>query len=230
LHGVFTRRGGVSAPPFDSLNVSDAVGDRPEAVAQNLQIIKDVFGTKDLVQMNQVHGRDIRVIRRDDGHIPDTPPRVDALITDVPGLALMVKQADCQGVIIHDPIRNVISVVHCGWRGNVENILGHVVVRMQAAFGCNPSELLAAIGPSLGPCCAEFSSHQDIFPQEFTAYADRSKHFNLWSISCRQLTDSGLLAGNIEVAWICTRCGKDTFYSYRREKTTGRFGTIVMLR
>ena len=89
--------------------------------------------------------------------------QADAMITDVPGMGLMIKQADCQAVILFDPRKNVIANVHCGWRGNVKNILGRVVHLMEQRFHCKAEDLVAAIGPSLGPCCAEFITYRDIF-------------------------------------------------------------------
>lgn len=229
IHGVFTRRGGVSDWPYNSLNTSYTVGDRPENVAANLSKIKEAVGAERLVFMNQSHRDGILVLRQ--GH-PDTQgevPSVDAVIADVPGIALLVKQADCQGVIISDPRKGVVANVHCGWRGNVRNILGGVVTRMKELFGCQGSDLLAAVGPSIGPCCAEFVGHERIFPELFKRFMVRENYFDLWAISCRQLVDAGLREENIEVAGICTRCRTDLFYSYRGEGRTGRFGTVVML-
>jgi copper oxidase (laccase) domain-containing protein len=76
----------------------------------------------------------------------------DAMVTNLTGVALMVKQADCQAVILFDPEKKVVANVHCGWRGNTANLLGRVIDRMKASFGCTPAALRAAIGPSLGPC------------------------------------------------------------------------------
>ena len=230
IHGVFTRHGGVSAPPFDTLNTSYAVGDRQEDVAENIRKVRCVIQAKDLMYMNQSHGDGILVLRQGALCINGEALDVDALITDIPGVGLMVKQADCQGVIIYDPEKNVVADVHCGWRGNVQNILAGVVSRMNKEFGCRQSGLLAAIGPSLGPCCAEFIGHKEIFPKAFEGFMTRENHFDLWAVSCRQLTEAGLRPEHIEVAGICTKCRKDLFFSYRAEGTTGRFGTVVMIR
>ncbi len=229
MHGVFTRHGGKSDPPFDTLNVSYGVGDRPENVAENIRKIRNVIDTKDLVHMSQSHGDNILVLGQG-RPAEDETPSADAMITGVPRIALLVKQADCQGTIIYDPHRNVVANVHCGWRGNVRNILESVVVRMKEIFGCKKSDLLAAIGPSLGPCCAEFVGYGDIFPAKFERFRVQENHFDLWAASCRQLQEAGLRADNIEVAGICTRCRTDLFYSYRGEGKTGRFGTVAMLR
>jgi YfiH family protein len=228
-HGVFTRRGGVSEPPYNTLNTSFSVGDREDHVAQNLGTIKKTMAISHLAFMNQSHGIDIAVFRGGGDNLFHEPPNADAMITDIPGLGVMVKQADCQAVILFDPGKKVVANVHCGWRGNVRNILGTVVKRMKDTFGCNAADLVAAIGPSLGPCCAEFVTHQDLFPKDFMQFMVRENWFDLWALSCWQLEEAGLMAENIALAKVCTRCHRDIFYSYRGEGKTGRFGTVVML-
>ena len=89
---------------------------------------------------------------------------------------------------------------------------------------------MAAIGPSLGPCCAEFVTYRDIFPEEFDRFMVDENHFDLWALSSWQLENAGMRPENIEVAGLCTRCRTDLFYSYRAEGNTGRFGTVAMLR
>lgn len=229
-HAVFTRLGGTSVPPFDSLNTSYIVDDHADKVRKNLNIIQNVLGARDLMFMNQSHGDRILVIREDSPNRPTRPPAADAMITKVPGIALMVNQADCQGIIIFDPVSAVVANVHCGWRGNVTNIPAKVVARMTQEFGCNASDLMAAIGPSLGPCCAEFTGYEEIFPDNFTHFMVREDYFNLWAVSSSQLQEAGLLEKNIEIAGICTSCRTDLFYSYRGDGNTGRFGTVAMLR
>jgi len=228
-HAVFSRRGGFSKAPFESLNTSYSVGDVEGAVTKNLYGIMGNIGAAGLFFMEQCHGARAVIIRgrSTDGLIKI--PDADALITNEPGMALMVKQADCQGVIIFDPQKEVLAVAHCGWRGNVLNILGKVVKMMADEFGASPDMLKAAIGPSLGPCCAEFITYQDIFPASFKDCMVRDGYFDLWSLSRRQLMDAGLVEGNIETARICTRCNRNLFYSYRGEAKTGRFATVAML-
>lgn len=230
VHGIFTRHGGTSSPPFHTLNISDTVGDRPESVAENIQKIKQVLSAVEMVQMDQFHGNDIFVLDESRIDLKMAPPAVDAIITHVPYVALIVKQADCQGVVLYDPKQHVVAVVHCGWRGNVNDILGRVVDRMKIRYGCKGDDLQAAIGPSLGPCCAEFIHYKDIFPNAFERYRRQKNHFDLWALSCGQLKDAGLQPENISLAGICTRCRTDLFFSYRGEGTTGRFGTVAMLK
>lgn len=229
FHAVFTRRGGVSNPPHNTLNTSYTVGDRPEDVKRNLNRIKQVAGADRLISMNQSHGNDVFVLRKDRLSNLVEAPTADAMITNILHVAIMIKQADCQGVIIFDPTRKVLANVHCGWRGNVRNILGIVIRRMKQEFDCQESDLLAAIGPSLGPCCAEFVTHRQIFPESFKRFMVRQNYFDLWAVSSRQLISAGVLEENIEVAGICSCCNTDLFYSYRAEGKTGRFGAVAML-
>lgn len=229
-HAVLTRHGGVSRPPFHTLNTAYATGDDQARVTTNLEITKRLLGARELKFMNQVHSTGILVLRRHDHRRFYEALDGDAIITDMTGVALMVKQADCQAVILYDPERRVIANVHCGWRGNTQDILGSAVARMTSDFKSDPAHMKAAIGPSLGPCCAEFVSHSEIFPEAFRPFMVRENYFDLWKLSCRQLIEAGINRKNIELAGICTRCRTDLFYSYRAEGVTGRFATLVMLR
>ena len=229
-HFVFTRHGGVSDSVFRSLNVSSSTGDSVKNVEANLSIIRNVAGATRLTSMNQVHGKTIAVFREGDPEDSRAPVTADAMITNLTGAALLVKQADCQAVILYDPANKVISNVHCGWRGNAHGLLGRVVACMREEFGCDPSRMRAAIGPSLGPCCAEFITYKEIFPEGFQPFMSRDHYFDLRAISRSQLLEAGLKAGHIEAADCCTRCRTDLFYSYRGEGKTGRFATVVMLR
>jgi YfiH family protein len=227
VHAVFTRQGGVSPSPFDTLNTSFSTGDRKERVSTNLKIIQHTVGAKHLTFINQVHGTDIWVLRTPPS---EQPVRADALITDVKEVAIMVKQADCQAIILYDPIKGVLANVHCGWRGNARNFLAAVLRRMSGEFGTEPHDLRAAIGPSLGPCCAEFVTHENLFPEDFHPFMVRKNYFDLWQITRWQLREAGLREEHIETAGICTRCRTDLFFSYRARKVTGRFATVAMLR
>jgi YfiH family protein len=229
-HAVYTRRGGVSRPPYDNLNTSYSVGDKVEHVTTNLRIIQQSIGAPHLQYMNQVHGTHVLVFDRDKGVASAggaTP--ADAMMTNLSGVALMVKQADCQAVLLFDPRKRVVANVHCGWRGSRANILGKVIDRMKLCFGISPAEVRAAIGPSLGPCCAEFASYRTLFPASFNPFMVSKNHFDLWEISRWQLLEAGVRKERIEVAGICTRCRTDLFFSHRGEGTTGRFATVVML-
>jgi YfiH family protein len=229
IHRVFTRMGGVSKRPFESLNISSSVGDDTRRVEKNLQIIKNNMGSDRLLFMDQFHGDDIISINKKDDRPLLKNYKGDALITNIPYTTLMVKQADCQGIILFDRARHVLAVVHSGWRGSTLNIIGKVVGRMMEEYKCDPYQILAAIGPSLGLCCAEFVSYREIFPASFQTHMVKDNYFNLWDLSITQLLISGLRRENIETSGICTKCNNHLFFSYRGEGTTGRFATAAMI-
>ena len=116
----------------------------------------------------------------------------DALITAVPGLALAVQVADCQAILIYDPVRRVVANVHSGWRGSINEIASKTVVAMGQKFGCRSVDMVAAIGPSLGLCCAEFVNYRTEIPESLWKYKDNTNHFDFWKISRDQLVIGGL--------------------------------------
>jgi polyphenol oxidase len=230
MHGFFTRQGGVSLGPYHSLNVSLAVGDGQEQVTENLDRMRQALGLSALAGAAQVHGGRAAVITSPDQAVLSDLPEVDILVTTVPGLGLLIKQADCQAVMFYDPVNRVVANVHAGWRGQLLNILGQTVRLLQSRFGTRPADLYAAIGPSLGPCCAEFRNFRRELPPEFWTYQVQPTYFDLWRLSRDQLVAAGLLRSRLDLAGLCTRCGTDDFYSYRRDKVTGRQGAIIALK
>jgi polyphenol oxidase len=233
VHGVFGRHGGVSQPPYDTLNVAWSNGDRDDSVRENLARVQGVVGVPRLVAARQVHGTDIKVV--DESMLARATerfgvllvPPADALITRLRGIGLVIKIADCQAVFLVDPRRKIIANIHCGWRGSVQNILGKVVQLLQERFQCRPEELLAAISPSLGPCCAEFRHYREELPESFWSFSRQPQHFDFWAISRWQLCNAGLRAEHIEAAGRCTVCGHDRFFSYRAAKITGRMAAVL---
>ncbi len=228
IHGVFTRQGGVSTGPYRSLNVSAAVGDLPSCVAENRRRVQESLGVASLVGATQVHGGREAVIR--EGLAPAGEiPEVDILITAQPGVGLVIKQADCQAVMFYDPRRRVVACTHCGWRGQVMGVLAKTVALLSRHFGSRPESLHAAVGPGLGPCCAEFRNYQQEFPPELWGYQVRPGYFDLWHLSLDQLRAAGLRPEHIEVAGFCTRCRAEDFFSYRRDRVTGRQAAVIAL-
>jgi YfiH family protein len=230
VHGFFTRQGGVSTGAFQSLNVSREVGDGEEPVGENLGRMRQALGLTGVATAAQVHGGRAAVITSPDQAREEDIPEVDILVTTVPGLGLLIKQADCQAVMLYDPVNRVVANVHCGWRGQVHNVLGETVQLLQSRFGTRPGDLYAAVGPSLGPCCAEFTNFRREFPLELWTYQVRPTYFDLWRLSRDQLAEAGLLPSRLEVAELCTRCGAGDFYSYRRDRVTGRQGAVIALK
>lgn len=224
----FCRLGGVSPPPFDSLNLSFGVGDRAELVERNRRRVKQVLGLDALLSARQVHGDQVVAV--------DAPPTgdveydgYDALITNQPGVGIMVQQADCQAVVLYDPLARVVANVHVGWRGSVANILRTTLERLRTEFGADPGRVQAIISPSLGPCCAEFVNFQAELPAEFHPYQVRPGYFDFWAITRLQLRSAGLGPDQIRTVGVCTRCHSH-YFSYRREGTTGRSATVIALR
>lgn len=230
VHGFFTRQGGVSTGAYASLNVSPAVGDRRDLVGENQRRMEQALGLKGLASAAQVHGGRAAVITAADQAPGEDIPEVDILVTTVPGLGLVIKQADCQAVMLYDPVNRVVANVHCGWRGHVHNILGETVALLQARFRSQPRVLYAAVGPSLGPCCAEFRNFRQEFPKTLWGYQVRPTYFDLWRLTADQLAAAGLQPENLDLARLCTRCGAGEFFSYRRDKITGRQGAVIALR
>jgi YfiH family protein len=233
-HRIYTRHGGVSRPPFAGLNVTLGIGDEEDSVIRNRDIISRSLETKKLVFTRQIHGNQVAVLSRENrgqGNRPAVEPvTADALVTNEPRKNLVIQVADCQPVLLYDPDRQVVANVHSGWRGSITNIIGRTVKAMQQHFDCHPEHIQAGIGPSLGPCCAEFINYKDEIPQAYWQYKDPNHHFDFWSISRDQLTGAGVPVKNIEVSRICTRCRKQDFFSYRAEKTTGRFAAVIGLK
>ncbi len=233
-HGIFTRHNGHSQPPFASLNISFGIGDEEKTVAINRAIIAGIMGADKMTYLNQVHGCDIVVLGRhpQPNHNPTNsePLTADAAVTDRPGNYLLVQVADCQSVLLYEPARQTVANVHSGWRGSIGNIIGRTIDAMVQKFGCRPERILAGIGPSLGPCCAEFIHYKTEIPREFWRYKDPHDHFDFWALSVDQLIKAGVLTDNIESSQMCTRCRTDEFFSYRAEKTTGRFAAVIGLK
>lgn len=233
VHGIFTRHGGVSRPPCATLNVAWNNGDRPEAVKENLQRVKQSMGTGILVSTCQIHGDVIRLVDNEAVSRAKARDPVlimqpgDALVTRLRGVGLLIKTADCQAVFLVDPIKGVIANIHCGWRGSVADLPTKVVGFLKDHFGCNPKDLYATISPSLGPCCAEFKNFQKELPSSFLPFQSMPLHFDFWRITRLQLTRAGIPHENIEAAERCTVCETDMFFSYRGEGNTGRNAAVI---
>jgi len=235
-HAVTTRLGGVSQLPFASLNLSIGVGDSPEAVSENRQRFCHAVGVlpQHLVECRMAHGTEVtRVGLGDRGH---RMQGVDALMTNAPGVPLLLTYADCVPIILYDPARHAVALVHAGWQGTVRGIASAVAQAMVDAFGSKPEEMLAAIGPAIGPCC--YPVGPEVAHAVRRAFPDTDAllmspnggqpHFDLWQANVQQLQAAGV--GQVEVAGICTACHRDQFFSHRAESgRTGRFGVLLML-
>ncbi len=227
-HAVSTRERGGGRSPHQRLNLADNGGEPPAAVAANRRRLQEAFSPGRLVFCRQVHGTDVAAIQTPVKNI-DFPvvATADAMVTDQPGLLLTILTADCQAVMMFDPRRRVVANVHSGWRGSIANVIGATVRVMQRAFGCHPVDILAGVGPSLGPCCAEFTNYRREIPRSLWPYRVSDHHFDFWKLSHDQLTTAGLGADRIVLGRICTRCHPERFFSYRAGDRTGRFAAVI---
>jgi len=235
-HAVFTRQGGVSPAPFASLNLSVSVPDEKDNVYANRRRAYGLYGrdTGSVVHAHLVHGNDVaRVTRADDG---TWASRVDGIITDEPGCALTMNFADCAPILLYDPRRRAIGIGHAGWKGAIVDLPGAMVRAMQQTFGSRPQDLLAAVGPCIGPCCYEvgqevISAVHDAFSRPEALLRDNGgarPYFDLPAANRVNLQRAGVQ--QVEMSGYCTACRTDLFFSHRAEKgRTGRFGAILML-
>jgi len=224
-HGAFNRHGGVSPTPWSTLNVSFGLGDDPQNVLENRARIKKNLGFASLVSARQVHGSCVEIVEESSG-CDHTVDACDALVTNVRGLGLLIQQADCQAVLFFDPEKTAVAVAHVGWRGSVAGIIGKTVLAMIRAFETEPADLITAISPSLGPCCAEFVNYRSELPTSLHDYQVRPSYFDFWAISHDQLCKAGVKSKNIHTARICTCCNRD-YFSYRRDRDTGRCASVI---
>lgn len=233
FHGVFLRDMHNHCGPSTSFNIGLGCGESETRVWENRQRMLSIWSHPTGVFARQIHGAEVGVWSASNGHpILDNAVQLegDALITDQPEGALVIQTADCQSVILVDPVRRVVANVHSGWRGSIQNIIGRTIEAMAVQFSSRPADLIAGIGPSLGPCCAEFVNYRQEIPEELWVYRGSGNRFNFWQMSVDQLSRAGLHLNNISVAGICTRCNPHLFFSYRTEKQTGRFATVVGIR
>jgi len=236
-HAIFTRLGGVSQAPFSSLNLGGTVGDDPEFVLENHKRVFAAFGRsfKQRYDVWQVHGTDIE---RANSPRPQNTSHVkaDGILTDKPDLTLLMRFADCVPILLADPIKRVVGVVHAGWRGTVNKICAAAVSAMQNWYGCKSENVLAGIGPSICQDCFEVG--EDVYGQFRNEFDQSSelilkqqegkKYINL--IRANQITLEQNGVRNIECANICTAHNPDDWYSHRAENgKTGRFAVVIGL-
>lgn len=247
VHAFSTRQGGVSRPPFATLNLGQSVGDDPAAVEENRRRFFGAFGidVDRVVRARQVHGDG--VLRVDAGLasragfprcLLDERAGFDALMTDLPGFALAVSTADCLPILIHDPVRRAVAAVHAGWRGTVQRIAARAIAAMGDAYGTDPSDCRVAIGPGIRRCCFEVDAAVTealaaALPS-WTRYAtlNRPGHWllDLAAVNRALLEDRGVRPDRIEDVGLCTSCRNDLFFSHRAEKgRTGRMTNFIVL-
>ncbi len=238
VHAVFTRHGGTSGAPWNSLNFGGTVGDDPQAVERNIRIAFDSLALDgaNACTVWQIHSADVIMA---EAPVPGRRwlARADGMITNRGGMPLLMRFADCVPVLFYDPAHQAIGIAHAGWRGTVNQVVVSTLRAMQDAFGSQPAEIEAGIGPSIGPdryqvgpevveaVAQAFGTTQDLI-----RYADDgSTYLNLWEANRLALERAGVR--KIEVSGLCTASNLDDFYSHRAEHgKTGRFAAIISLK
>jgi YfiH family protein len=256
-HGFSTRRGGVSGAYLPKnacedaereLNLGFTASDARENVLENRsRMIEAITGSRSVpcVTARQVHScRSVKV----DELLAETAAAasahttyaedVDGLMTRQPGILIGIQTADCIPVLVADPVKRAVAAFHAGWRGTVERIVEHGVAKMAQEFGSDPADLIAAIGPGIGPCCytvgdevwGRFNAN---FPyaEELFRRSGRELRLNLTEANRRQLLAAGLAAEAIATVGGCTACQPELFYSHRASGGhAGRMMAVIGLR
>ena len=229
-HGFSTRCGGVSVSPWDTLNLGVGRGDDPSAVEENYRrfcnaVHTDITRT---VLSKQVHEDTVRIITNADagkGLFRKRDYTADALITGEPGLALTVFSADCGILLLHDPVTGCIGACHAGWRGCALGIVEKTVGELHRVFGAKPENLLAAVGPAIGPCC--FETDRDVPEAMLAALGGDAEpflhasgggkwHVDLPGLNVLWLRRAGVPAQQIDLCTLCTACHPELFWSHRK--------------
>ncbi len=239
VHGIFTRQGGLSPEPWDSLNLGGTVGDDLDRVRENRYRTFAALGRsrQSIFDVWQVHSSDVVIATSSHAHSNTHPEfKADGIVTEKQDISLFMRFADCTPVLLYDPVKKAIGIVHAGWQGTVKKVSSQTVKVMQAAFGSKPDDILAAIGPAIGP--DHYEVGRNVIEQVNYAFEDHAAslliehedkvYFDLWAANKIVLEQDGVK--NIEVAGICTACNLTDWYSHRAEKgKTGRFCALIAL-
>jgi len=243
---VTTRHGGVSAGPYDSLNLGGHVGDDPKAVAENRNRLAAALGVARVTFADQRHTDRIAVVgeplagRGHDGAADAAAafPATDAMITNLPSVALAILVADCAPVVFYDPARRAIGVAHSGRVGTIKGIVPKTIAAMTETFGSSPGDLLIGIGPAIGAASYEIGSAEAA--EVMAAFGPDGKQllaenrpghalFDLPGAIRRQLHLAGIPSANVHDLAVDTRQSTDTFFSDRAARPCGRFAAVARL-
>ncbi len=244
-HFVTARYGGSSSVPYNSLNLGMNQGDLVENVLFNRSKIASALDVSvdSFVFARQTHSRNVhKVTDADKGRgalsRATAIDNTDGMITNTPGICLVTLAADCVPLLFFDPVKIAVGVAHAGWKGTVIETPEAVVSAMVTEYGSDPSTIIVAIGPSAGPCCYEVGddvisevkktfreSPQVLIPTEKVG----KMKFDLWEANRITLEKCGIKSQNIELAYLCTICRNDLFFSARRGDL-GRFGAGIMIK
>ena len=235
---IFSRKGGFSPEPWNSLNVGNTVGDDPQCVKLNLEKLLNELGYQEnqLAQVKQVHSSNVKVVNKGNSSEKEFV-QADAMVSNEPGILLLMRFADCVPIFLYDPLEYAVGIGHAGWKGTVSKVGAELVKTMEIEFGSSPKNLYAGIGPSIGPdhyrVGIEVAQQiKDVFPgqwQEMLKESNDGVKLDLWKANQLSLQKAGVTA--IEISNICTGCHTDEWFSHRAENgRTGRFAAVVSLK
>ncbi len=234
----YTRQGGISPEPWSSLNQGGTVGDSRANVIENRKRIFDDIGrpVESIFDVWQVHGTDA-VCTSQPRELTSDHQKADAIFTNKKEITLFMRFADCVPILLYEPEKKVIGIVHAGWQGTVNAIVKHAVRKIQEEYDIDPEKLIAGIGPSIGPDHYQIGSDvrlraEKAFGTVSTSVIStyrKSIYLDLWTANEILLRQSGVK--NIEVTEVCTACHTEDWYSHRKENgITGRFAAVAYLR
>jgi YfiH family protein len=243
-HAFFTRRGGVSTGPYESLNFSVSVGDDPALVEANFERAASALGVEKerLFFLSQVHGDKVEVLDEACVHGPSARQAIaeregDAVATAIPEVACGVRTADCVPILLGDRRSGAVVAIHAGWRGVVRGVVMAGVRRLAELSGSNPHDFVAAIGPHIGPSAFEVGEDVALELERVALgvkCVDRSREkprVALAPIVRRQLSSAGLSEDAIDQVLGCTFSERDRFFSFRRDgKIGGRHYSAIVAR
>jgi len=232
-----TKHGGVSAAPYDSLNLAFHVGDKPKHVLMNRKHLAKIldFEPSRLTCAQQVHGNMAKFVdAKDAGKGADgyetAIKNTDGLATDISGITLGMFFADCLPVVLVSLEPRVVAIAHAGYKG----LLGGVVEQLiqKISLKAETGRLLAFLGPAIGTCCYHVENNRiEKFRQKFPGAVNKNDiSLDLKKIAKHILIEEGLTPGNIYQSSFCTCCSNDLFFSYRRNSTTGRHAAIISIK
>lgn len=243
-HLYSTRLGGVSKNEFKSMNLSLSCGDDPKNVIKNYEIFCSAldFDINKIVRIKQVHGNKIEIISEEDvkdGFEKEVTRTADGLVTNVPGIILSTRHADCLAIFMVDPVLKVVGLGHAGWRGTVARVAKSLVDAFINNYGSNPQNIVCALGPGIRKCCFEVG--KDVF-EEFknmnlagfdNFYIQNGDRFNIDTLKVNKeiLIQCGVKEQNIFESDVCTDCNHDLLFSHRASGgKRGNNGAFIMIK
>lgn len=247
-HFVSTRMGSDNDPSCKAFNLSFNVGDAMRCVLDNRRRLSELLRIPPggITTAKQVHGRHVSVIDKSTagkgaGNYDEAIDSTDAMVTNMAGICPMVLVADCVPILLYDPKKKVVGAVHAGWKGTLGRIVRKTLRVFREHFDSSPEDMVAGIGPSIGPCCFQVGPEVIVQIEEMLGdhenhvrrrAADGTGYFDLWRANHRQLVQAGLAEENVELAGVCTCCHASRLYfSHRGEKAkAGRFGAGIWIR